>query len=387
MVDDLAMTVDRRKYPVLYVDDEAENLVAFRYALDDKFQVITAKSGAEALELLQSHVVALLLCDQRMPGMTGVELCSRARVVRPDTTRMILTAYSDVEAVIAAINQGQVTRFMLKPWHQEELEQALDSAIELAHLNVTVRELQQRLMKTSTRRVSLAASAEIVHELSNPLAAMTMSLSEASDLTARVAESAKSSRVPALADVDLLHQLQGDFAAGVTQLNAMLRRMRQEGEQENIAGHCDLREVLASVIRMVRRAVAGNASMSVTARSSTLVGMDASVAAEIMLNLIINANQAIEASELSDRSIKVSLETDAGYAVLAIEDDGPGIGPEHIGRLFDARFTTRGSGRGLGLAIARELAWRAGGAISVTSELGKGARFEVRLPLDLSALA
>jgi signal transduction histidine kinase len=106
-----------------------------------------------------------------------------------------------------------------------------------------------------------------------------------------------------------------------------------------------------------------------------------------MLNLIINANQAIEASGLRDRSIDVNLEVVGGYAVLSVADDGPGIGPEHIGRLFDARFTTRGSGRGLGLAIARELAWRAGGAIGATSELGKGARFEVRLPLDLSSIA
>jgi two-component system NtrC family sensor kinase len=384
---DLAMNVDRLKYAVLYVDDEQENLIAFRYALDDKFQIITAKSGAEALEILKQHTVALLLCDQRMPGMTGVELCSRARVAQPDTTRMILTAYSDVDAVIAAINQGQVSRFMLKPWRQEELEQALDAAIEVAHLNATVRELQTRLMKTSSRRVSLAASAEIVHELSNPLAAMTMSLTEASDLTTRVGDAAKRGQVPPLADVEMLHQLQGDFAAGVTQLNAMLRRLRQEGEQESIAGQCDLREVLASVVRMLHRAIAGTAKLDVVAPDSLVVGMDASVAAEIMLNIIINAGQAIEASGKPGRTIRVELRGEAGYAVLTIEDDGPGIAPETLGRLFDARFSTRGVGRGLGLTIARELAWRAGGTISVQSELGQGARFEVRLPLDLAALA
>jgi signal transduction histidine kinase len=300
---------------------------------------------------------------------------------------MILTAYSDVEAVIAAINQGRVTRFMLKPWHQEELEQALDAALEVAHLNATVRELQLRLMKTSSRRVSLAASAEIVHELSNPLAAMTMALSEASDLASRVAESARASRVPALGDVELLHQLQGDFAAGVTQLNAMLRRMRQDGEYESVAGQCDLREVLTSVVRMVHRAVEERARIEVQAPTPIVIGMDASVAAEILLNLIINASQAIEASGLQGRSIRIALEADAGYAVLSLEDDGPGISSDHIGRVFDARFTTRGAGRGLGLAIARELTWRGGGSISVTSETGKGARFEVRLPRDMSTVA
>jgi signal transduction histidine kinase len=381
------MTLNRLKYPVLYVDDEEENLIAFRYALDDRFSVMTARSGAEAVELLTQHPIALLLCDQRMPGMTGVELCRRAREVRPDTTRMIITAYSDVEAVIAAINQGQVTRFMLKPWHQEELEQVMDAALEIAHLNGTVRELQARLMTTSARRVSLAASAELVHELANPLAAMTMALAEASELTSRVAEAAAISKVPTTTDVELLHQLQGDFAAGVTQLNAMLRRMRQDGEAESVAGQCDLRDVLASTVRMVRRVVEGQARLEVVAPSALPVGMDASVAAEIMLNLLINASQAIEASGMKNRSIRAMLGREGTYAVLTVSDDGPGIEPHHMGRLFDARFSTRGGGRGLGLSIARELAWRAGGAIEVSSELGQGARFEVRLPLDLEATA
>jgi signal transduction histidine kinase len=380
------MTIDRRKYPVLYVDDEPENLIALRYALDDRFEIMTARSGPEALELLQQHPIALLLCDQRMPGMTGVELCARARELKPTMGRMLITAYSDVDAVIAAINQGQVSRFILKPWHQEELEQVLDSALEIAHLNATVHELQGRLMKTASRRVSLAASAEIVHELANPLAAITMVLTEAAELAERVADATVAKQLPQLADVELLRQMQGDFAAGVSQVNALLRRMRQDREQESIAGQCDLKDVLASAVRMVRRVVERQAALEVDAPESLLVGVDASVAAEIVLNLIVNAGQAIEASALAGRTIRVSLRRDGGYAVISAKDDGPGIAPEHIEHLFEARFSTRGDGRGLGLAITRELVWRAGGKIGVESELGQGARFDVRLPLDLAAM-
>jgi len=376
------VTADPRKYPILYVDDEPENLLALSYALDARFDVMTAKSGQEALEILARLPIAVLLCDQRMPGMTGVELCRRARELRPDTTRMLLTAYSDVNAVIAAINQGQVSRFLLKPWRKEELEQVLESAIEIAHLNSTVRELQARLLETASRRHSIAAAAELVHELANPLAAMTMALSEAAQLADRLADSAAERKMAPVDDLELLRQLHGDFAAGVTQLGALLRRLREDGEHEAVTGQCDLSVVLASAVRMVRRVVEEHARLDIDAPVALTVGIDPSVAAEIMLNLLINASQAIEASGLADRTIRATVAREGSHALLVVEDDGPGIAALDLARVFEGRFSTRGEGRGLGLAITRELVWRCGGEIDVASEPGAGARFVVRLPLD-----
>src|SRR5689334_24482036 len=105
------MPVEHKLYPVLFVDDEPQNLVVFRYAMEDHFTVLTAQSGAEALQLLQRHQIAVLLADQRMPAMSGVELCARARELQPDAVRIIITAYADIHAAIDAINQGQVSRY------------------------------------------------------------------------------------------------------------------------------------------------------------------------------------------------------------------------------------------------------------------------------------
>src|SRR5438477_12867701 len=114
------MSEERPTYPVLYVDDEPQNLATFRYVLEDRFTVLTAGDGREAVELLEREDVAVLVCDQRMPYMTGVEVCRRASEIKPDVVRIIMTAYADLQAAVDAINQGQVLRYLSKPWRNDE---------------------------------------------------------------------------------------------------------------------------------------------------------------------------------------------------------------------------------------------------------------------------
>ena len=101
--------LDYRQYPVLYVDDERANLLVFRHNFSDQFTVLTADNGKEALEILRRENVAVLLTDQRMPSMTGVELAEKVQAAHPEVVRMIVTAYADVHAAIEAINRGQVS--------------------------------------------------------------------------------------------------------------------------------------------------------------------------------------------------------------------------------------------------------------------------------------
>ena len=115
------MPVDYTAYPVLFVDDEQQNLVAFSYAFEERFTVFTASSGLEAIRILREHDIAVLLADQRMPGMTGVEVCTKAQEIRPNTVRILVTAYADLHVAIDAINQSQVLRYLTKPWNNEEL--------------------------------------------------------------------------------------------------------------------------------------------------------------------------------------------------------------------------------------------------------------------------
>ncbi len=112
---------------ILCVDDE-ENVLRTLYRLfrQEEFHVVTAASGAEGLELLKSSEnIGLILSDQRMPGMTGTAFLQAAALISPDSSRMILTGYSDVSAAIDAINQGGAYRFLTKPWIEHELLQAV----------------------------------------------------------------------------------------------------------------------------------------------------------------------------------------------------------------------------------------------------------------------
>ena len=106
---------------LLYVDDESPNLDLFRRWFDEEFAVLTAHSGPEALGILESNEVAVLVSDQRMQPMEGIELLGKVKERWPDTTRMLLTAYSDRELLLAAIQKGQVHDYVLKPWQAEDL--------------------------------------------------------------------------------------------------------------------------------------------------------------------------------------------------------------------------------------------------------------------------
>jgi DNA-binding NtrC family response regulator len=109
------------KHPILVVDDEAEILFSLRGLLRQEFELHTAQSGAEALEIMRRHVIHVLMTDQRMPQMTGVELLQHAKELCPEAVRIVFTGYADIKAVIDAINQGEIFRYMTKPWDPDEL--------------------------------------------------------------------------------------------------------------------------------------------------------------------------------------------------------------------------------------------------------------------------
>jgi putative two-component system response regulator len=129
-------------YKIMVVDDEAANLRLLERLFRHQYQVITAQSGADALELLKQHDVALLITDQRMPNMTGIELLKRTTELRPHMVRIILTGYTDVGALVEAINCGQVYRYVTKPWNNDELRLTVERAIEHYESNKSRYELE-----------------------------------------------------------------------------------------------------------------------------------------------------------------------------------------------------------------------------------------------------
>ncbi|MDP1726619.1 MAG: GAF domain-containing protein, partial [Bacteroidota bacterium] len=122
------MEINDRKPKVLYVDDEEDNLHVFKSSLRRHYDIITAKSAKDGLDLLKDNPVDLVISDQRMPLMNGVEFLS-SLPDEPHNIRMIMTGYSDIETVIHALNTGKIQKYIKKPWEKEELKQVLDDAL------------------------------------------------------------------------------------------------------------------------------------------------------------------------------------------------------------------------------------------------------------------
>ena len=117
-------------YKIMIVDDEPANLRVLERLFRPEYQVVTAPSGAEALALLEQHDVALLISDQRMPGMTGIELMIRTVDIRPHMVKLLLTGYTDVGALIEALNSGLVYRYLTKPWNNDDLRLSVSRALQ-----------------------------------------------------------------------------------------------------------------------------------------------------------------------------------------------------------------------------------------------------------------
>jgi two-component system cell cycle sensor histidine kinase PleC len=122
------------RYTLMYVDDDPQTLRLFRRCFTDEYRLHTASNGPEALELLARESVHVLFADQRMPGMSGIQLLETVARDYPDTTRVLVTGYTDIEVVIDAINRGAVYRYLSKPWDIEDLTATVDNALELHSL-------------------------------------------------------------------------------------------------------------------------------------------------------------------------------------------------------------------------------------------------------------
>jgi putative two-component system response regulator len=117
-------------HKIMLVDDEPANLRLLERLFRRDYHVLTASSGMEALHLLEQHDVALLITDQRMPGMSGIELLKRTADLRPHMVRIILTGYTDLNSLVEAINCGQVYKYVTKPWSNDDLRQTVSRAVE-----------------------------------------------------------------------------------------------------------------------------------------------------------------------------------------------------------------------------------------------------------------
>jgi response regulator RpfG family c-di-GMP phosphodiesterase len=137
------------KINILYVDDEPNNLMSFKALFRIKYNVHTAISGEEAVKVLRNKLINIIITDQRMPQMTGVEFLESILEEFPDPMRILLTGYADMNAVIDAINKGKIFHYLSKPWDEEELDMTINRAYDIYKQKMEEKETMNKLSLTN----------------------------------------------------------------------------------------------------------------------------------------------------------------------------------------------------------------------------------------------
>jgi response regulator RpfG family c-di-GMP phosphodiesterase len=137
------------KITILYIDDEVNNLSAFKANFRKIYNIYTAASASEGRNILENNDIEIIITDQRMPEMTGVEFLESIVKEYPDPIRILLTGYTDMQALIDAVNKGQIYRYLNKPWNEEELKMFINQAHELYTLRKENAELTKNLLQVN----------------------------------------------------------------------------------------------------------------------------------------------------------------------------------------------------------------------------------------------
>jgi len=391
-----APTADTRPL-VLYVDDERPNRIVFERSFAGKFRIKTAADGQQALDILATgEPVAVLLTDQRMPVMSGDDLLRRVKKDHPEVVRVVITAYADIEPILAAINEGLVARYIVKPWNREELEQLLHWAIAAWQFSRDSSALQHRLLETERLATLGSIVGAVVHDLNQPVVSMLMNcdrlayLARAIPTVARLAESAELPPRERELVTDLVAEL-AEIVGEVNQSANHMRGMTADLHQFLRGGRRDAIGV-AEPVPVIRHALGVCQDVAVRARSflrydgpDTLppVRMSSTELTQVLINVVTNAAQAVGDKAVPDGGVVVSANVDpnAGAVRFEISDTGNGIKPEVLARIGTPFFTTKHQGTGLGVAQCQRIVGKAGGSFRISSEVGRGTTVSFTIPL------
>jgi signal transduction histidine kinase len=386
---------ERRRQTLLIVDDEADVLESLRHQFHRTYRVLTSTTGSAAIELLEQNDVEVLLSDQRMPGMPGDVLLRRARELKPDTIRMLFTGYADIQAVINAVNEGHIFRYILKPWDSIELEGIIRQGIEQYELLAERRRLIAELQEANARLVEangeLARAGQLKtafievasHEFNTPIT-LVLGLTE----LLRLSNPERSDP-----EQEILRQITSSGRQLARLVTSMLTLLRAEDFRKTLQRRgVELDELIGGVVEQVRPFVTAR-RLQLHVQVAPGLGtfeVDAEKLGAVLVNLLTNAIKFTP--DGGEIWLKARLDH-AGDAEIVVEDRGIGVEPRALEHLFQPFFTqfdpSRHSsgdfgfckrGLGLGLSIAKQFVEMHGGRIFAESvELG-GTRVTAILP-------
>lgn len=374
------------RYGVLIVDDEILNLTSLAALLEDDYHIQIASSASDALALLADPVrapqVHVILSDQRMPGMTGVELLARTRMLRPDAKRLLITGYTDVEAIVDAINEAAIYKYLRKPIDGQELKLVLARACEAWQLERDNEGLLAELRLAFARLQLLDADKMaflryLAHEMNTPLNWLS-----ATDIIDRGALSREAREMLGYVDQGQ-ERLRG-------LVDAVLRYFQVAGlEVEPGAGQADLSLVLEQAAQDLHRRHGPGLEVRLEQPVTLTLETDPALLAEMLGHLLENAATHALRAQARPAQVRVDVQVEGRGVRVGIQDSGEGLtaaARDGLFRPFAFMGAAHGSeGFGLSLATAHALATALGGDLRAVADAasGQGARLELRLPLAL----
>lgn len=388
------------KYNLLIIDDEEEITKSLFRQFRRKYNVHIATSAIDALPIMEKENVQVVLSDQRMPDMTGIDFFSRIKDKYPDALKLILTGYSDIEAVIGAINEGQVFRYLTKPWDPVELNLVIEEAFEKYELITNNRILMSKLKdanvtlekKVEERTQELSAANDdltklnieknkyigiVAHDLRNPIG----TAQQYSQLLI-----SRLSKYPEEKQLNFLRIIDDRCSFSLNMIENFLDTSKIE------SGILDLKLSDIDYCEFVQKNIDQNALFAQEKSQEilfscgcphTLLNIDKEKIEQVLNNLISNA---IKYSH-KNKKIWVNIKFKDDMIHTQVKDEGQGIPEEELESVFTAYETTsvkstnNEKSTGLGLAIVKKIIEAHNGLISVKSTSGIGSEFTFSLPL------
>lgn len=383
-----------RRHSILVIDDEPDVVESVRDLLRLDYRVLGATRAREGIGILAQEPVDVVMTDQRMPEMTGVELLHHVRETHPDAIRLLFTGYADIRAVIDAINRGSVYRYITKPWDPDELQSIIRDAVERHDLieerQRLLAELERSNEELRAANAALAQASELKssfiqvasHELRTPISIL-LPLTYLVKRAPSVPEPLNSWLRGIVNATDRLHHL-------VDQLTTMLSLERFERPLvRRPASLCGLLREAASDVRPF-----------VDLRGQTLacdfddtlgtIDVEAPKIRDALNHLLLNA---IKFTPDAGRITLRARRTPEQGAEIEVVDSGAGIDAASLPRIFEPFFTAFDVSRhasgvfeydrrglGLGLSVMKAFVEMHGGSVRVRSQVGRGSTFTVVLP-------
>jgi len=395
------------QFNILYVDDEEINLNVFEATFDDRFNIFTATSGDEGLEILKEQTVEVIIVDQRMPGMSGVEFLKQVIPDHPEPIRLILTGYSDIDVIIEAVNDCGIFRYLTKPWQESEMIQVLEQGLEVYSLRrdnkKLINELQQANegleAKVEERTKEVVRQKETLTIQNRQLQKLN---EEKNNLIGVVAHDLRSPVNQIKGLIDLLRmESSGTPPSDTTYIDKIIDATERMTYMIDRILDADALDRMPLNLRLEDLNIA--ALLQKVVEDTSVVAAKKNITLHVADNLqpcnvVADKNYLMQVFEnLLSNAIKFSNSGSNVYTDfyqgdnevrVGIRDEGPGILEEDKPRLFgkfqklSARPTAGEASTGLGLSIVKRFIDNMEGRIWCESEPGRGATFYVSLPLQ-----